>query len=134
MRSIWAALAIFILIECAPTAVASQPYGPNMNEWEEILRYINSNLDSLKMNGAPEISSLHRNEALGTPADSAICLRNSADKNTNYFVFLISENKVVDFRSAIVFDHCEAQRYMPLPKPEIKKSVPPIKPEPVRRN
>jgi hypothetical protein len=107
---------ILLLSGCGTPFVASVPTTPNATEWKALHQNIYSTFISLKLGGSPEISPLHRNDALGTPAESAICLRNS-DGNIKYLVFLIRENKIVDSRVAIQLDRCNEQSYSPLPKP-----------------
>ena len=117
MRSIATIFAMLSLFGCGTAFVASSPTVPNATEWKTILQNIYSNFTNLKMKGFPEISSLHKNDALGTPADSAICLRNSGTDPTKYIVFLIRQNKIVDFRLALELDRCNEQSYTPLVKP-----------------
>ena len=93
------------------------PAAPNAKEWKEIHQNIQSTFASRKMSGIPEISPLHKNDTLGTPADSAICLRNSAGSGTQYVTFLIFNKKVVDSRLSVQLDRCEEQSYTPLAKP-----------------
>jgi hypothetical protein len=116
MRFIAAIFTTLLLSGCGASFVASVPILPNAAEWRALHQTIYSTFISLKLGGSPEISPLHKNDALGTPAESAICLRNS-DGNTKYFAFLIRENKVVDNRLAIQLDRCNEQSYSPLPKP-----------------
>jgi len=134
MRSIWTALVIFFLSGCAPTPGLLPPDIPNAVDWKELNQNIYSTFNSLKMSGTPEISPLHRNDALGTLADWTICLRNSGGNDTKYIAFLISQNKIVDFRSAIALDRCDEQDYMPLSKPSIQKPAPPVKQNPIQHN
>jgi len=89
---------------------------PNDTESKAIRSSIYTTFASLKLPGSPEISPLHENKALGTPADFAICLR-STGGNGKYVVFLISQGKVVDYRSAVGLDRCNEQTYAPLRKP-----------------
>ena len=117
MRSIFVVFADLFLSGCGTTLIVSAPVVPNAIEWKAIQQTIHSTFTSLKLSGSPEISSLHKNEALGTPAESAICLRNSGGGDTKYFVFLMSENKIVDSRWAVQMDRCNEQAYSPLPKP-----------------
>jgi hypothetical protein len=117
MRSIFTVFVSLFLSGCGTTLVASSPVVPNAIEWKELHQNIYSTFINLKMSGSPEISPLHKNDALGTPADSAICLRNSGGNNTKYVVFLISQDKIVDSRLAILLDRCNEQSYAPLLKP-----------------
>ena len=117
MRSIFVVFAGLFLSGCGTALVVSAPVVPNAIEWEAIQQTISSTFSSLKLSGSPEISPLHKNEALGAPAESAICLRNLAGGDTKYFVFLMSENKIVDSRWAVQLDRCSEQSYSPLPKP-----------------
>jgi hypothetical protein len=116
MRFIATTFAILLLSGCGTPFVASVPTVPNAIEWKALHQNIYSTFISLKLGGSPEISPLHKNDALGTPAESAICLRNSGG-NTEYFVFLIRQNKIIDTRLAIQLDRCNEQSYSPLPKP-----------------
>jgi hypothetical protein len=117
MLSTLVVFAGLFLSGCATAVVTSAPVVPNVIEWKAIHQNIYSTFTSMKMSGSPEISPLHKNDALGTPAASAICLRNSGGGDTKYVVFLMSENKIVDSRSAIQLDRCNEQSYSPLPKP-----------------
>jgi hypothetical protein len=133
MRSISTVLASLFLSGCGTSPIAPLPDVPNAIAWKEINQNIYSTFNSLKISGAPEISPLHRNDALGPLAEWAICLRNHGGNNVKYVVFLISQNKIVDFRLAIDLDRCEEQDYMPLPQP-IQKPAPPVKQNPIRHN
>jgi hypothetical protein len=116
MRFVATIFAILLLSGCGTPFVVSVPTVPNATEWKALHQNIFSTFISLKLDGSPEISPLHKNDSLGTPAESAICLRNSGG-NIKYFVFLISQNKIVDTRLAIQLDRCNEQSYSPLPKP-----------------
>ena len=126
MRSIFVGFAGLFLSGCGTTLVASAPVVPDAIEWKAIQQNIYSAFISLKLSGSPEISPLHKNEALGTPAESAICLRNSGGGDTKYVVFLMSQNKIVDTRLAIELDRCNEQSYAPLAKPSAPKSASPV--------
>jgi len=117
MRSILLVFVSLLLSGCGTALVASGPVVPNATEWKALQQNIYSTFTGMKLGGSPEISPLHKNDALGTPADLAICLRNSGGGNTKYIVFLISQSKIVDTRLAIELDRCSAQTYSPLAKP-----------------
>jgi hypothetical protein len=117
MRSIFVIFASLFLSGCSQTFIASAPVVPTAIEWKALLKNIYSTFPNLKMPGSPEISPLHENVALGLPADMAICLRNSGGGDTKYVVFLIKQNKIVDYRFAVILDRCEEQSYSPLLKP-----------------
>ena len=116
MRFIATIFTMLLLSGCGTPFVASVPTVPNATEWTALRQNIYSTFVSLKLDGSPEISPLHKNDALGTPAELAICIRNSGG-NTKHFVFLIRQNKIVDTRLAIQLDRCNGQSYSPLPKP-----------------
>jgi hypothetical protein len=118
MRSIVAVFVSLFMAACGTTEFASAPVVPNAVEWTALQKDIYTTFTNLKLGGTPEISPLHANDALGTPANSAICLRNSGGGDTKYVVFLISRNKVADYRFALELDRCAAQTYSPLPKPK----------------
>jgi hypothetical protein len=117
MRSFYFVLASLFLSGCGTAVVATAPTIPTATEWKALHQNIYSTFTSLKIPGAPEISPLHTNDALGTPADSAVCLRASDGGKSEYLVFLIRQNKVVDFRSAVKLDRCDEQRYALLGRP-----------------
>jgi len=117
MRSIVIIVASLFLFGCGTTQFAEVPTVPNATEWKSIRATIYSTFTNLKLDGSPEISPLHKNDALGTPADFAICLRNSGGKTAKYVVFLINQSKIVDYRFAVGLDRCGRQTYTPLPKP-----------------
>lgn len=134
MRRFCPILAGLFLSGCGTTFVAPLSDAPNEADLKALNTQIYSNFLSLKMSGTPEVSSLHKNDALGTPAEQAICLRNAGGDNVKYVVFLISQNKIVDFRAAVAMDRCEKQDYRPLPKPEVPKPAKPAKRAPAKPN
>jgi hypothetical protein len=127
MRSILAIIAGLAVSSCGTTPVAPEQLAPNIYVFKSINGKIYSKFIEMKMPGTVEISSVHNNEALGTPAQWAICLRNDAGKGINYFVFLIDQNEIVDYRGAIQLDRCSEQSYAPLLRSQAPKFVPPTK-------
>jgi hypothetical protein len=128
MRSILAVIVGFAVSSCGSIPVAIPPTLPNELAMKTINDQINASPPGLKISGINEISPLHRNDALGTLADWAICLRNDSAKGIKYFVFLIDQNAIVDTRQAIALDRCSEQNYAPLLKSQPPKSDSPKKP------
>jgi hypothetical protein len=129
MRTIFAVIVGLAVSSCGSIPAATPPTVPNEHAMKTIIDKINASLPGLKISGVSEISPLHRNDALGAIADWAICLRNDTGKGTNYFVFLIDQNEIVDSRRAIMLDRCNEQTYAPLPKPPAPKAASPEKPD-----
>ncbi len=122
MRSIWAVIVGLAVSSCGSTPGALPVLVPSANALKAIDINIYATLPKLKISGTTEISPVHKNEALGTIADWAICLRNDTGNGINYFVFLIDLDAIVDYRRAIVLDRCNVQSYVPLPKPLVPVS------------
>jgi hypothetical protein len=127
IRSILAVIVGLALSNCGSTPVTLPTLEPSAEAQKTLNQKIYSQLAGLKISEPAEISSVHRNEALGTPAEWAICLRNNSGKGINYYVFLIDQNEIVDSRRAIILDRCSEQSYMPLAKPPSPKSIAPAK-------
>jgi hypothetical protein len=129
MRLILAVIIGLTLSNCGSTPTALQSVEPSAWDLKIINQKIYSSLPQFKISGAAEISPVHRNEALGMPADWAICLRGDTGHGINYFVFLIDHSEIVDSRMEVGLDHCSKQSYAPLPKPEVPKPASPKKPK-----
>jgi hypothetical protein len=127
MRSVLAVIVGLALSGCGTTSIAPPLLVPNTYALKKVNEKIYSTFIEWKIPGTVEISSVHKNEALGTPAQWAICLRNDSWKGINYFVFLIDQSDIVDFRRAIQLDRCSDQSYVPLLKPEAPQFVLPEK-------
>jgi hypothetical protein len=117
MRSLFFAFIGVLLCGCGSAVITAASLEPDEKEWKALQQVIYVTATNLKIGSTLEISPLHNNDALGTPADSAICVRGSDDGKSKYVVFLINENKVSDFRLAVKLDRCEEQSYLPFKKP-----------------
>jgi hypothetical protein len=127
MRSISAVIVGLALSNCGSTPVVLPNLEPRADALKTLNQKIYSQLAGLKISGPAEVSAVHKNQALGTPAEWAICVRSGSGNDIDYTVFLIDQNEIVETRKEVIFDHCGAQSYAPLAKPPAPKLTSPAK-------
>jgi hypothetical protein len=70
----------------------------------------------IPVTGPLEVSEARPALLASQPGDWIVCVKRPGAVTTYYAVFLIAE-KVSDYRSAVIVDHCERETYSPLPHP-----------------
>jgi hypothetical protein len=72
--------------------------------------------------GKLEVSRLRRTMII-QPGDWIACLKSTAGERTAYFGVFIKEHKIDAVRRSVIIDHCENERFGPLPRPNVAKAA-----------
>lgn len=71
---------------------------------------------TVKLTGYPRVSRVLPS-AITAPTDWMVCLRSDAENDPRSYALFIHGNEIVDWRLALMVDHCAAETYAALPAP-----------------
>jgi hypothetical protein len=104
-----------VLSGCSiPDSIFPDPE-PVRSDFADTVTQIRKIYPDLKLPGNPEISDVHRNRSASL-GDWALCLRNDAIEQRQYYTLFFRNKKITEYRLSVLADGCEAEAFAPLPR------------------
>ena len=86
---------------------------PARSDFSDTVDQVKKIFPTLKLPGNPEISDIHRNRS-SSLAEWALCLRNDASDQRQYYTLFFRNKKITDYRLSVLADGCEGEAFAPL--------------------
>lgn len=84
---------------------------PDFRQQQTIAVQVHRIVESMRDVGISEVSNIGPNEAQSGPEKWTMCSRVTFSGELRYFTFFLKDEKVVDWRPAVINDRCERRSY-----------------------
>jgi hypothetical protein len=99
-----------------------QPASAEAPEWRALAPRVKEVFQTLKLPGAPKVSSLRRAHLLA-PSPWSFCLRSDVEGDRRVYAMFVRDARIVDYRLAVLMDECENVEFATLDAPPARQPV-----------